>query len=152
GKTEQNTMYQLSLKERKWVTRPQLWILNCALLGLLLIAVIIVLVTQQKKPRWESIEPTPAAGVTKQVVPETVIAKIYENDLFDTYHRPTPEIKKQELEAQLPPPPTPLRPPPPEIPQPRFMDPLPIAVKGIIVVGDDQNNRVFIENTKTKEE
>jgi type II secretory pathway component PulC len=145
-------MQQHNLKERKWVTRPQLWILNCALFGLLLIAVLIVLVTQQKKPHWESIEPTQLQGISKQVIPETVIAKIYENDLFDTYHRPTPEIKKKELEAQLPPPPTPLRPPPMEVPQPRFMDPIPIAVKGIIVVGDDQNNRVFIENTKTKEE
>jgi len=134
------------------VTRPQLWILNCALLGLLLIAALIVLLTQQKKPRWEPIEPTPFVGITKQVIPETVIAKIYENDLFNTYHRPTPDIKKKELEAQMPPPPTPLPPPPLEIPQARFMEPLPITVKGIIVVGDDQNNRVLIENSKSKEE
>jgi type II secretory pathway component PulC len=145
-------MHVKNWEGRTFVMRQQLWVLNSALLALLLVAGVIALFTQQKMPRWLPIEPTGYERTIKQITPETVITKIYENDLFDTYQKPLPEVKKQEMEAQIPPPPTPIQAPPPEVPQPKFLESLQVAVKGIIVVGDDKNNRALIENLKTKEE
>lgn len=136
----------------KVLMRHPFWILNSTLLLLFIIAICIVLLTQQRPPRWESIEPTAYIKPLKKDVSKTEVAKIYENDLFDTYKKPLEELKKKPLEYELPSPPMPQQTIIPEPPTPVFLDPLQITLKGIIIMGNDQKNRVIIEDNKTKQE
>ncbi len=133
--------------------RQPVWIVNSALAVLLLLAVVIVLLTRTKPPRLASIEPSGYEKPIKKQVPETVIAKIYENDLFGTYQKPiiaTPQEKP--IVAPLPAPPSTIQTVMPQIPQPHFLEPLQLTVKGMILAGDDQKNRALIEQNKTKQE
>lgn len=132
--------------------RHPFWIVNSSLLVLAFIAVIIVVLTQQQPPRQASIEPTVYAKPVKQSVPETEIAKIYENDLFNTYQRPIPATEKKDLAQQLPPPPSPIMPTVPQEITPAFLEPLRIALRGVMIVGDNNKDRVLIENLQSKQE
>jgi type II secretory pathway component PulC len=131
--------------------RYPLWLLNSALLLLLLLALLISIATQEKPPRWVSIEVIPSTKTIKKDASKIEINKIYTNDLFDTYRTPTPEGRKP-LELMLPTPPTAVTAYVPASVPPIFLDPLPLTLKGIIIIGNDQKNRALIENTKTKEE
>ena len=111
-----------------------------------------VLLTQQKTPRWTAIEPTPYIKTMKKEVSEIEMAKIYDNDLFNTYSKPIEQVTQKPLEQQLPAAPTPLSVHIQEPPSPNFLDPLGIVLKGIITTGDDQKDRAIIAVTKTKVE
>jgi type II secretion system protein C len=131
----------------KVVVRHPIWILNSSLAMLLFIAAAIVLLTQQKVPRFVSIEPTAYSAPMAKQISTIDINKIYDNDLFDTYQKKDVEIKKKQLADLLPPPPVPLSVTLPGVAQPNFLEPLQIKLKGIIFVGDDQKNRALIERT-----
>lgn len=132
--------------------RHPLWLLNSSLLILFVITLCVVLLTQQKTPRWTAIEPTPYIKTMKKEVSEIEMAKIYDNDLFNTYSKPIEQVTQKPLEQQLPAAPTPLSVHIQEPPSPNFLDPLGIVLKGIITTGDDQKDRAIISVTKTKVE
>lgn len=109
--------------------------------------------SQQSVPRWVSIEPTPyTIKVVKKEVSETEMAAIYDNDLFKTYIKPTTPVVQKALDQQLPPPPVPEQVHIPEPVVPTFLEPLPISLKGIIIMGDDAKDRAILANNKTKVE
>lgn len=133
--------------------RQPVWIVNSALAALLLFTVLIVLLTRTKPPRLASIEPTGYEKPIKKQIPETVIAKIYENDLFGTYQKPIIQpAQEKPITAQLPAPPNAIATVIPQLPQPQFLEPLQLTVKGVIIAGDDQKSRALIEQNKTKQE
>jgi type II secretory pathway component PulC len=131
--------------------RQPLWLLNSSLFFLFLVALCLAFLLRQKPLHWISIEPTTYIKMIKKEVSATEIAKIYENDLFDTYQKEE-EKKEKPLEHLMPAPPTPQAAVIPEPEVPTFLEPLQATLRGVIVVGDDRKNRIIIENTKTKEE
>lgn len=81
------------------------------------------------------------------------IKQIYENDLFGTYKKEVPPIKPVIAPSPLPEPPKPQIIPTPEQQVPKFLEPLNITLKGIVVVSTgDRKNRVIISDNKTDQE
>jgi type II secretory pathway component PulC len=104
-------------------------------------------------PVREDIEPSPYVKPIKKVSSKINISKIYENDLFDTYQKELPPLTMPNYATPVPQPPQPLPVLIPEEPKPTFLEPLPITLKGIIiVVNDDSKNRVLIADNKTGRE
>lgn len=78
------------------------------------------------------------------------IAQIYTDDLFGTYEVEQPTEEKPE-ERTIPEPPPPVAPKKHFHKEPVFLDPLPITLKGIIVLpNDDSKNRAIILDNETK--
>jgi len=133
--------------------RHPIWILNSALLFLLLVAGLFMFFLYTAAPERESIEPD---GYIKPIQKDDVqinIAKIYQDDLFGTYRKELLPEQEPEYVKPVPQPPIPEEPMIPETPQPQFLDPLDITLKGIIVIGyDESKNRAIIVDEKTSKE
>lgn len=133
--------------------RHPLWILNSALLFLFIIIVCFMVIMRVDVPASEPIE---ASGYVKPLpkkVSEVNIRKIYENDLFGTYHPSQEAPTEPNYIAPAPPPPAPRPAHVPPEPKPQFLEPLKITLKGIIIIGsDDTKNRALISDTKTNKE
>jgi type II secretion system protein C len=126
------------------------WIVNsCLLLLLLLVASIMYFMRTPIMQRTDIHATAPTAG--KQSAQEFTIniSKIYEHDLFDTYQVEEPV----SAIATIPPIPTPPEPEVasvPKIPEPQFVDPLDINLKGIVVISTQESkNRAIIQENKT---
>ena len=127
-----------------------LWVLNSLLFILILIALIFIWFTQEKIPRRGSIEPKDYRVVVTES-PKINIAKIYQHDLFDTYREAPPPEPPAPLEPPLPPSQEPIKVPPKA--KPKFLDPLAITLKGVVIVSqDDTKNMATIADTKTEQE
>ena len=130
--------------------RHPLWIFNSALLFLSFIVIGFIILSRQKLPSREDIEPEEYAKPIKDEVAKINISKIYENDLFGTYRKEFP-MPEQGLITPIPQPPVPKRPSVPEPPAAPFLDPLNVTLKGIIVfVHNDTRNKVIIADNKTQ--
>lgn len=80
------------------------------------------------------------------------ISKIYEHDLFDTYQKEEITVAAATI-PPLPDAPDPIVASAPKPPEPQFVDPLDITLKGIIVISTEESkNRAIIEDPKTKTE
>lgn len=128
------------------------WIVNLGLLSLVLVSFAFVYLSKVKIPQPENIEPA-------QILPQKEhkvainIKKIYEDDLFGTYTKELPQIKKLDTIIPFPEPPAQERIIAPKIVEPEFLDPLQVTLKGIIVVGsNDSKNRAMIQDNKTTQE
>lgn len=127
-----------------------IWIVNSTLLVLVLCALVFVLFTHVSLPEREDIEPTYYSAIKKEKKLQINIGQIYSADLFGTIT--AAEIAKAPEEA-FPLPPEPQTAEIPDLPQPQFLDPLDISLKGIFVVSTDSTkNRTIIANNKTKKE
>jgi len=131
--------------------RYPLWILNSALVILVILVLLFIWFSQEKIPRRGSIEPRELSVSVVKEAPTINIAKIYEHDLFDTYHEPA-----EPPSPSFPAPPQPPAPQKPRVPvkgKPSFLDPLPITLKGIIIVSqDDTKSMVTIADNNTNQE
>ncbi len=126
------------------------WILNSALLILLLLVAGIIFISRKPLPARDDIDIViPDRPVTRSTS-RINISKIYQDDLFGTYHiAPTPVDTPEPL-MPLPEPPTPRTVKVPEPAKPQFLDPLPITLRGIIMVmGDETKNRAIISDNAT---
>ena len=134
--------------------RHPFWILNTSLLLLLLICAGFILFTQQTLPR--KIERSKKSILPKTIVAldmePIVIAKIFENDLFDTYHEKIEAPSEQHFTNPIPLPPTPTEVIIPEDPTVPFLPPLAVTLKGIMIINDDSKNMVIIEDNATKKQ
>ena len=138
--------------QRNFAMKHPFWIVNSALLFLVLLALIFIYFSRVRLPERESIELIEIKP-TKERRLDINISKIYENDLFDTYKKELPGVKSLDLAIPFPEPPAPQEVAIPELPKPEFLDPLDITLKGIIVVGtNDAKNRAIIQDNKTKQE
>lgn len=129
------------------------WIINSALSLLFILVLLFAYSFQTPLPDREQVEPSLTSKHAPTEKVQVNIAKIYEQDLFNTYKsRLTPTESSQVVEP-LPEPPTPQKVAIPELPAPQFLEPINVTLKGIITVNIDNNkNRCIIENNTTKEE
>ena len=128
------------------------WILNSILLTFVFFALGFILLSRQKPPAREDIEPSGLVAPLKGEGVTVNISKIYENDLFGTYRKEISLLEPGAL-APIPAPPLPKGVSIPPIPVPQFLDPLNITLKGIIVmINDDSKNRAIIADNKTNKE
>jgi type II secretion system protein C len=133
--------------------RNPLWILNIGIAFLFILTLGIMYFTRKQLPTRKSLTPAAVVLSPKKGISAIDLSRIYENDLFKTYQRP---IKRPEVEGDvdLTFPQPPMMKPAPRLlpPQVQFLDPLKINLKGIISVGDEKDNRVIIEDEKTRKE
>lgn len=130
-----------------------IWIVNSSLLGLVLCACLFVPLSRIRIPRAVSIQPEITPRTKKKQEFEINIKKIYENDLFGTFRKETPVYQEPIYQLELPPAPPTQQPIIPKKPEPAFVEPLDISLKGIILVADfDEKNRVIIMDNKTSRE
>jgi len=132
--------------------KQPLWILNSALFLLIIFIFIFIIFSRVTVLERESIEPDASRLKVAKEVSKINIKKIYEYDLFGTYKKEFRVSKAPEPFRPLPAPPLPA---PVEIPKtvgPKFLDPLNIALKGIMVISSGNNNIAIIQDNKTKRE
>jgi type II secretion system protein C len=128
------------------------WLLNTALLLLFISAMAFVFFSRSPVPPREDIEPAIASKPIMPSISQVNINQIYTKDLFGTYQRELPTTPADVVLA-FPQPPTPQLPQLPQEPKPQFLDPLPITLKGIIIIiHDDSKNRAIIADNKTNQE
>lgn len=133
--------------------RHPLWILNSALLLLLIIAAGFTFVAQVEVPEREEIKPSDHKKTLLKPAEKINIQDIYQKDLFKSYIPKVEEPAQAPAPTEPPPAPEPVTIPIPEIPEPKFTDPLNITLKGIIIVtNDDRKNRAIIADNATNKE
>ncbi len=133
--------------------RHPLWILNSAIAVLLIGVFLFIFFSRQPAPYREPIEPEVSAERIKKDELKINISKIYENDIFDTYQKEFQKPVEPVKEIPFPPPPVPTAPKVPEIPKVKFLDPLNITLKGIVIIASDDNkNRAIIQDNETRQE
>ncbi|MBI2775543.1 hypothetical protein HYX58_06040 [Candidatus Dependentiae bacterium] len=126
------------------------WLINSILVLVAALAIAFMFFARPKLPARVSFQPTSEVRAHKQEITKIDLAKIYANDLFDTYKAPAvmqPEVP-DSLGTPLPPPPTPKVSTIPQAPPPRFLEPLAINLKGIVVGSDERLDVAIIESTK----
>ncbi len=133
--------------------RHPFWILNSSLLVLLLVSGIFIVCTQQTLPKKiaEAKKTIPHIFASVDTDP-IVIAKIYENDLFNTYHEKIQAPVEPDYVKPIPTPPSAETSVIPEEPLAPFLPPLQITLKGIMIVNDESKNVVAIQDNGTKKE
>lgn len=130
--------------------RQPFWILNSSLFVLALASAIFIYFGRPSLPEPEDIEPIPYAKPSKTETAKVNISSIYENDLFDTYQKELIPPSGLAAITAAPEPPSPMAIRIPEEPKPQFIEPLPISLKGIIIVHtDDSKNRAIIMDNRT---
>ena len=129
------------------------WIVNSALLILTMITAGFIYFFRPAVPLRQSITPVASRLPTKTETATVNISKIYEDDLFGTYQKEViaPDIADRIEELPQAPMPTYSR--APEEPKPQFIEPLPVSLKGIVVVrNDDTKNRAILMDNRTNKE
>jgi len=130
-----------------------LWILNSLLLILALVVGGVIFFTQERLPMREEIEPEEYVRPVQEDTSKINTSKIYEYDLFDTYKQEIPIAQETSAVQPLPVPPAPQKVIVPQIPRPKFLEPLNISLKGIVAfVNDTTKNRAIIADNKTQKE
>lgn len=128
------------------------WIINLGLLSLVLAAFAFIYISTSKIPSRVDIEP-PQLSPRKELKVAINIKKIYEDDLFGTYVKELPQMKRLESTIPFPEPPAQQKIVIPALIEPEFLDPLQVTLKGIIVVGsNDSKNRAMVQDNKTMQE
>lgn len=132
------------------IMRHAWWIVNSSLLLFLVAATLFILLSRQPMPRRISFEPDTEIKPVKREIAKIDLNKIYSNDLFDTYRTPITPVEQPESAKPMPPPPSPKPSKPPVTPPPKFLEPLQVSLKGIIVGADEKYNVAIIEDAKEK--
>ncbi len=135
--------------------RHPFWILNTSLLVLLLVCAGFIFFTQQTLPKKLSGEKSSLAKHVSAFpidVEVVDITKIYENDLFDTYHEKIMPPVEPDYTSPIPTPPTSTQVVIPEEAITPFLPPLQVTLKGIMILNDESQNVVIIEENATKKE
>ncbi len=142
-----------SIGRKGFLMRYPLWILNSLLLILTLVVCGVIFFTQVRIPSRENIEPDEYITPIQEDASKINTKKIYEGDLFDTYQKEFPIAKPESAVQPIPQPPMPQKVVIPQMPKPKFLDPLDIGLKGIIAfVHNESKNRAIIADNKTKKE
>lgn len=129
------------------------WLLNNVLVLLLTTASLFVYFTRVSVPEREDIEPLLYSKPKKQQHIAINLKHIYEQDLFGTYSKEVTPTRPAVIINPFPEPPRPQPTVVPEPPRPKFLEPLAITLKGIIVIGNDEiKNSAIISINKTEQE
>jgi len=134
--------------------RHPFWILNTSLVFLLLVCAGFIFFTQQTLPKKMSTSKktttAKASAAFKTDTEPVAIAKIYENDLFDTYHEKILPPVEPNYVSQIPVAPSPTAVTIPEEPVIPFLPPLKVTLKGIMILNDESKDMIIIEDNATK--
>lgn len=127
------------------------WLVNSILLITLVLALSLLLLFRPKKLALEPYIPEiEGVKLPQQNLPKIDLAKIYTNDIFNTYYAPSAPTAEQPVIPAVPLPPRPEPIKPPVKPTPKLLEPLKVALKGIMLTGNDATNTAVIENSTTK--
>ena len=130
------------------------WLANSILFFFAILAFAVSFFSAPPRFEREDIEIVPVEQVKKEERQQVInIQQIYENDLFGTYKKEVPQSKPVVMPSPLPEPPKPqvIRAPEPQAL--KFLEPLNITLKGIVVVSSgDRKDRVIIGDNKTDQE
>lgn len=137
---------KVSLKKGTLMKHP-FWIVNNTFVLILFLTAIFIFLSRPTISRRVPLEPEEIHPI-KQEIAKIDLSKIYTNDLFDTFKQPLPPIVQPEYGKPMPPPPTPKLPPMPPKQPLKFLEPLKITLRGIIVGSDERLNRAIIESTQ----
>ena len=131
--------------------RQPLWILNSSLFLLVILIVLFIFFSRVIVIEKESIRPEEYAPSVIKEISRINIKRIYEDDLFDTRKR-LPDIPQPEYVAPLPAPPSPIPVKIPDAPEAKFLDPLDITLKGIMLLSDGSDSSAVIQDNQTNRE
>lgn len=138
--------------EKELFMRHPLWLVDTTFLALFLIIGLFAFFSVQKLPKRIKLDISTASDSFSKT-PKTIdTAQIYENDLFNTYHKVIPEPTQPNYTTTMPTPPTQTTVQVPAEPQQPFLPPLEVKLKGIITVDDESNNIAIIADSKTSEQ
>lgn len=129
------------------------WLINTLLLFFLCVLVIFMMVGRARIPTRISIEPVQEIKPPKREMVKIDLGKIYSNDLFDTYQMPVTPLEPEKVDAlvrPMPAPPTFRKAVLPPSPPPRFLEPLSINLKGVVVGTDERLDVAIIEDSREK--
>ena len=132
--------------------RHPLWLVDTTFLALFVIAGALAFFSVQKLPKRIKLDVGTATNTSSKVSKAVDPAQVYENDLFNTYHKVIPEPVQPDYTSPMPTPPTQTTVKVPPGPQQPFLPPLEIKLKGIITVDDESNNIAIIADSKTSEQ
>ncbi len=129
------------------------WLVNSLLLVLLCCTFIFMFFSQQRVSYSFSLEPQ-MPTVQQSYTTSTVQTRlIYENDLFNTYHKTfTAPTQPNYIDSLLPQPPSSVTPDKPTAEQKKFLPSLKIKLRGIVAVDDQSLNRIIIADEQTQEQ
>lgn len=120
------------------------------LLASLLLLAFLLFIMRPRTPRPISFIPSEEIKLPKKDLVKIDPSKIYLNDLFDTYKPPLPPVEEKYRPKPMPQPPTPRLVTMPMKPLPKFLEPLKISLKGVIIGNNEELNRAIIENVQEK--
>jgi len=129
-----------------------IWLVNATLLVIFLTASGFVFFSGEKLPKRIKLKPESVSVVTAKSTPAVNIEQIYENDLFNTYHKTFPAPTQPDYAKPMPKPPTPMTVNVEEEPKQPFLPPLDITLKGIMSIDDNSNNQAIVSDNKTNTE
>lgn len=132
--------------------RYPLWVLNSVLFILVISALLFIAFSREQLPEREDIEPEVSVTARRDGISTVNLKQIYENDLFGTYKKEVAASREPKYIVPLPEPPARIEPSIPEKPQPQFLDPLPITLKGIMSLSDGAKNKAIVEDNNTNRE
>lgn len=126
------------------------WIVNSALSALFLLIVALIFIGTPRTPHLANFIPTQEIKFPTRDIVKIDTNKIYVNDLFDTYKPSVAPIEEKYKPKAMPQPPAPRLLKAPFKAVPKFLEPLKINLKGVIVGSDEELNRAIIENAQEK--
>jgi type II secretion system protein C len=138
--------------EKGLFMRHPLWLVDSTLFLLFIIAAGFAFFSQQKLPRRVKLEPESVHTTEKKSPAPLVLSHIYENDLFNTYHKVVAPPVMPDYEQKMPQPPTQSPVTIPAEPKQPFLTPLEVKLKGVITIDDESNNIAIIADGKSSEQ
>lgn len=133
--------------------RHPLWLVDSSLLVLFLAALGFTFFSQQKLPARIKLDRKISGTFMPEKTSSISLNEIYENDLFNTYHKEAPPAPVQpDYTHPMPKPPTQTPVTIPAEPKQPFLAPLDIELKGVITLDDDSGNIAMINDPKTKKQ
>jgi type II secretory pathway component PulC len=131
--------------------KQQTWIINSSLLVIFVVLVSTNMLLKKELPKLRLITTSLEETEKKKQPIQIELAKIYSNDIFDTYaYAPTQPIKKS-LITPIPEPKLPPTTSAPEIKKSEFIDPLNVTLKGIILSSEDSSSVAMFADETNKE-
>lgn len=131
--------------------RP-LWLINSTLFISLFFALLFVLFSVQKIPKRMSLDVGLPEKQTLLALKSIDVASIYENDLFNTYHKVYEQVVQPTYTVPMPPLPEQVMARVPAEVKQVFLPPLDLKLRGVAVVTDGTNNLAIIAESQTNEQ
>ena len=129
------------------------WLVNSLLLVLLCCTLIFMFFSQQRVGYVLSLEPQLPALQQPYTTTTVQTRLIYENDLFNTYHKTyAPPTQPNYVESSLPQPPSAVAPDKPGPVEKKFLPPLKIKLRGVIALDDQSLNYIIASDEQTQEQ